>query len=355
MRIFFSSFSFIRKACAHAAAAAFVLCTIQTPVRAQDAGLIEAAKKEGQLTWYTGIIISQLVRPLSEAFEKKYGVKVNYVSMLEPETVLRLQNEARAGHLIGDLFDSSGAIFPPLKAADLVAQYAPKSADVFPAALKDKDGYFTSIYSLYLTTGYNTDLVKENEAPKTYEDLLDPKWKGKMVWADIRAMSGPAGFIANVLRDMGEEKGMAYLKKLAQQKITGIAANQRVVLDQVIAGQYSIGLMIYNHHTLISRAQGAPVKAARTEPFVGHLGAIFPVKGSPHPNAAKLFLEFMSSEEGQTIVRDANYPPSNPNIAPKDPAISPKTAGFKFMMLTPYDTGEPLAKWLKIYDELFKS
>lgn len=320
-----------------------------------DDALVARAREEGSVTWYTGIVVNQLVRPVAAGFKQRYGIDVRFTSVTEAETVLRMRSEASAGQNMADLFDSSGAVFPPLLGSGLVGQFHPSNAAVFSPDMKDKDGYYTAIYSIYLTTGYNTDLVSEDEAPKSYEDLLDPKWEGKMAWADTPALSGPAGFIANVLSIMGDEKGMDYLKKLSRQRIVNIAGNQRVVLDNVIAGQYPIGLMIYNHQTYISRAKGAPVKAARTEPFVGHLGAIFLARKAPHPNAAKLFIEYLCSQEGQMLVREAGYPPADLHVPPKEPGISPITAGFKYRMLTPADAGEPLAKWVGIYNELFKA
>lgn len=324
--------------------------------RAQDAALIDAAKKEGQLTWYTGLIINLVVRPLTEGFDKKYGIKVNAVATSDAETLLRLTNEARANKPEGDLWDSPGTLVPPLTTAGLIAPYKPKSAAEYPPELVDKDGLWTSIFALYLTTTYNTDLVKESEAPRKFEDLLDPKWKGKMVWTDNRTISGPAGFIANIKKTMGEEKGQDFLKKLAQQNVTGLPSNQRVVLDQVIAGQYSIGLMTYNHHVVISRLKGAPIKWSKMEPLVANLGVVGMAKLAPHPNAARLFLEYMFSEEGQKIVRDANYPPAHPKVAAKDPEITPTGGHFKITALGPETTapGGPLTGWLKTYDELFK-
>lgn len=322
---------------------------------AVDEQLVARAREEGSVTWYTGIVVNQLVRPVAAGFKQRYGIDVRFTSVTEAETVLRMRSEANAGQNLADLFDSSGAVFPPLLASGLVGQFQPSNAASFSPDMKDKDGYYTAIYSIYLTTGYNTDLVTEDEAPKSYDDLLDPKWAGKMAWADTPALSGPAGFIANVLNVMGDEKGMEYLKKLSKQRIINLPGNQRVVLDNVIAGQYPIGLMIYNHQTYISQAKGAPVKAARTEPFVGHLGAIFLAKNAPHPNAAKLFIEYLCSQEGQTLVREAGYPPADPGIAPKEPGTSPVTAGFKYKMLTPVDAGEPLANWVGIYNELFKA
>lgn len=319
--------------------------------------LVEAAKAEGQVVWYTGMIVKQVVRPLADAFQAKYGIEVKYATTSDSDTVLKLTSQARAGAMEADLFDSPGTSIPPLSADGLIEPHAPDAIANYNAMFKPESKLYSGIYALYLTTTYNTDLVKAEEAPKTYEDLLDPKWKGKMVWTDTRGISGPAGFIGNVLKTMGDDKGMAYLHKLAEQKIARDPGNQRVVIDKVISGQFSIGLMTYNHHAVISKGKGAPIAWVKMEPLVANLGVIALIKNAPHPNAAKLFLEFLFSDDGMKIISDAGYPPANPNVAPKDPSISPVSGQFKVTLLTPEissQQAEPLVSWLKIYDELFK-
>lgn len=142
---------------------------------AQDAALIEAAKKEGEVVWYTGLIVTLVVRPLVEAFDKKYGIKVKFSSVNDADTVLRMTNEARAGKYEVDIFDTPGTVIPALSKVNLIGSYVPASAKSYPADLKGKDGLWTGIFALYLTTTYNSDLVKDAEAPKTFQDLLDPK------------------------------------------------------------------------------------------------------------------------------------------------------------------------------------
>ncbi len=326
-------------------------------VRAEPAAeLVEAAKAEGEVVWYTGLLIKQLVRPLADAFQAKYGIEVKYSPAgTDAETLLKLTSQARAGVIEWDLFDSPGPSIPPLEELGLIEHYSPDSNANFDPMFKGKDGLYNCLFALYLTTTYNTDLIKEEEAPKTFDDLLDPKWKGKMVWTDFRSVSGPGGFIGNILMTRGEEKGMEYLRALASQEITRNPGNQRVVIDSVIDGTHQIGLMTYNHHAVISKAKGAPIAWVKMEPLVANLGAILKVKGGPHSNAAKLLLEFIFSDEGAKVVAEAGYPPANPNVPPKDPAISPLTGDFKVTMLTPEMTaGSPLTDWLKIYDELFK-
>jgi len=338
-----------------AAAAAAMMAGSGLAHAEPSAELIAAAKAEGEVVWYTGMIVKQVVRPLADAFQAKYGIEVKFTTTSDADTLLKITSEARAGRIEADLFDSPGTSIPPLAKAGLIEPYVPSTATGFDPMFLGKDGLYTSVFALFLTTTYNTDLVKAEEAPKTFEDLLDPKWKGKMVWTDTRTISGPAGFIGNVLKTMGDEKGMEYLRALAKQEIARNPGNQRVIMDEVIAGTHSIGLMTYNHHAVISKGKGAPIAWIKMEPLVANLGVIAHVKGAPHPNAAKLFLEYLFSDEGSKVVSDAGYPPANPNVPPKDPAISPVSGEFKVTLLTPEMTeGAPLSDWLKIYDELFK-
>src|ERR1700693_5144332 len=112
---------------------------------AADAALIEAAKKEGQVVWYTTLIVNQAIRPLQEAFEKKYpGVKLQYSRADDAPTALKILSEARAGRVQADIFDSLYGMIA-LQRAGLVAPYRPPNIDHYPADLKDKDGYWTAL------------------------------------------------------------------------------------------------------------------------------------------------------------------------------------------------------------------
>ena len=342
---------------AGAACASIWLAGNRAAQAAPSQALINAAKAEGKVVWYTGMIVKQLVRPLVEAFGAKYGIELKYATAGDSETVLKLTSQARARRMEADVFDSPGTAIPPLTKAGLIEPFAPSGAAKYDAKFRPPSRIYTAMYALYLTTAYNTARVKPDEAPRTYNDLLDPKWRGRMVWTDTRGISGPPGFIGNILKTMGQEKGMAYLSKLAQQKIVRDPGNQRVVLDKVIAGQFAIGLMTYNHHAVISKDRGAPVAWVKMEPLVANLGVIALVKNAPRPNAAKLFLEYLVSDEGQKIIREAGYPPADPDVTAKDPSISPATGKFSTTLLAPEissQDSEPLASWLKIYDQMFK-
>ena len=174
-----------------------------------------------------------------------------------------------------------------------------------------------------------------------------------MAWNALPSTSGGAGFIGNVLVEMGEEKGMAYLRELSKQKIANVAGSAREVLDQVIAGEYAMALQIFNHHAVISKKKGAPVDWIKMEPVTGSLSVVSITKGAPHPNAAKLLVDFIISTEGQKVFRDADYITADPAVPAADPGLKPEEGHFKVHFFSPEAIEDNMPKWKKILDELF--
>lgn len=318
-----------------------------------DPALVAAAKKDGSLTWYTTQIVDQFARPAALAFEKKYGIRVNYIRADPAEIVLRIAAEAKAGRTQADVYDGT-ATSPGLKKQGLAMQWVPSSAKRLGPALTDREGYWVATNLYVLTPGYNTDMVKPGAEPKTLDDLLDPRWRGRMVWARRPASSAGPGFIGLVLAELGEEKGMDYLRALAKQNITGIDAAARQVLDQVIAGEYPLSLMIFNHHAVISAAKGAPVNWAPMQPAMAVLSVIGLTKDAPKPNAGKLFVEFLTSAEGQAFFRNANYIPVDPDVKIKDESLRPDGKRLRAIYLTPEEVDAAMPRWAEIQNELFR-
>jgi ABC-type Fe3+ transport system substrate-binding protein len=320
---------------------------------AADAALTDAAKKEGEVVWYTTQIITQLVRPVSAAFEKKYGIKVRATRANSTELAVKIINESRAGKPQSDVFDGTSTVVP-LKKEGYVLQWLPEPAKAYPAQYKDAEGYWVANNLFFLTPGFNTALVPKGTEPRSYQALLDPKWRGKMAWSTSPTSSGGPGFIGTVLTEMGNENGMAYLPELAKQRIANIGSAAREVLDQVIAGEYLLGLQIFNHHTVISAKKGAPVGWIKMEPVTGTLSVISVHKTAPHPNAAKLLVDFITSPEGQQIFRAAEYLPADPAVLPLTPALTPEEGKFRTHFFTPEQTEDNMEAWKKVYDDLFR-
>ncbi len=319
-----------------------------------DPAVLAAARQEGQVVWYTGLIINQIVRPMADAFAQKYpGIEVRYSRASDTETALKILNEGRARRIQADVFDATNAIFP-LMEAHLVAAYAPKSAAHYPGALKDANGYWTATNLYFLTVACNTNLVTAEEAPRNFADLLDPRWKGQMAWTSELAPQGPPGFIHNVLAVMGEAKGMAYLRQFAAQEPVFVAASPRAVLDQVIAGEYKLGVMMYNHHVAISAGKSAPIKWLKLEPLVGLQSVVGILQDAPHPNAARVLEEFILSPDGQKVMADNDYLPADPSVPARIADLKPEAGNFQVDLLTPQLVHDDLAKWRDIFHEVFR-
>jgi ABC-type Fe3+ transport system substrate-binding protein len=318
---------------------------------AADQALIDAAKKEGQVTWYTAQIIPQIVRPIAELFEKKYGIRVTYVRANAAEIALRVTNEAKAGKIQASIVDGTQTSVI-LKKAGLAMKWVP---DVnLPKELFDPEGYWVANNLYVLTPGFNTNLVPKGTEPKTFQDLLDPKWKGKMAWNTSPSSSAGQGFVGAVIHAMGEDKARPYLAQLAKQNITGLSVSGRQVLDLVIAGEYPIALEIFNNHAVTSARLGAPVSWIKMEPALLVYSAMSVLKDAPSPNAGKLLIDYIVSLEGQKVFADAGELPVHPDVPPKDPTLRPDGVNFKATFLSPEELDKQLPRWTDLYNEYFR-
>ena len=325
-----------------------------TRAHAASPDLVAAAEAEGKVVWYTTMIVDQAVRPLADAFHKKYPkISVEFSRAGSGDTALKIINEGQAGRMMGDVFDGT-ATFSSVMPAGFVEPYKSESAAAFPDEFKAPDGSWHALNFYYLTAAYNTNLVDAADVPKTFEDLLNPDWKEQMVWSVVPEPVAAPGFIGNMLMSMGEEKGMAYLDKLAAQKITNMSSSQRTVLDRVIVGDFPIGLMVFNHHVAISKAKGAPIEWLRMEPLVSSASLLGLIKGGPNPNAGKLFVDWLLSEEGQVALAATNYLPSREGVDAAVPTLLPTgPEPFKTTFMSPTIVEDNLKTWIGIVDTKF--
>jgi iron(III) transport system substrate-binding protein len=313
--------------------------------------LIAAAKKEGHVTFYTPLITDQIVRPLVAAFRAKYGIPVDYLRMDSDAVVLKITNEYRARRAVADVFTTSLGI-TNLIAAHAIRKFESASAGALTAPYRDPNGYWLADRLYVLVPAVNTKLVRPADRPRSFEDLLQPKWVGRMAWRSAN-LTGATGFIANVLTSMGEEKGMDYLRKLARQKVVQLSISDRAVLDQVIAGEYPMTLAMTNHNVEISRKEGAPV-AWLPFPAMIFSEQMGVTALSPHPNAGLLFLEYTLSREGQQVFQKAGYIPARSDVLPLDPKLLPAAGGFKGIVATPDFVERNRKHWDEVFRQLFR-
>jgi ABC-type Fe3+ transport system substrate-binding protein len=290
--------------------------------------LVEGAKKEGKVSFYTGLIVDQLVRPLKGAFEKEYPfIQVDFYRGNSENVAQRVLLEYQAKKYDVDIVSGSAATGLVQQAGFMQRFYSPELA-AYPTELKDPKGFWGSTNVYFMTLGYNTRNVKAGELPKTYEDLLNPRWKGQMMWSTSRG-SGAPQFIGNILLTMGQEKGKAYLQRLKAQNIAKSTASARQILDLVIAGEYPIAVQIFNHHAYISKTAGAPVDWQPLEPVTATNNTVGLASYAPHPHAAMLFLDFLLSKRGQKVVQLANYLPAHPEMPALQADLKPGGGRFK--------------------------
>lgn len=331
-------------------AALMTLAAATAQAQALDA-LVAAAKAEGAVEWYSVILAEEAALPLARAFEAKYpGVKVNHRRANTMLIAQKIAAESREGAIKGDVFDGSTTVVPLLQAG-LVDAYEPPSAAAIPEKYRDPQARWHSVLLEFLAPGYNSDLVSATDAPKTRDDLLDPKWKGRMIWSATPGFTGGAGFAANVLMDMGEASGMAWLARLRQQDITAWSGDGHSVIEQLSAKKYPLALQLFNHHTFLERSKGNPIQWIRMEPVLAFSNNMGIVKGAPHPNAARLFVNFVLSREGQTIIRDGRHIPASVEVEALEPSLK---SGFRDNYVSPDKAAAKMADWQAAYDSIFK-
>jgi ABC-type Fe3+ transport system substrate-binding protein len=315
--------------------------------------LEEGAKKEGKLLWYTTLIVNQALKPIKQAFEKKYPyVQVEYHRADSEALAQRMLAEYQAKRYDVDVLDGTSTIVM-LKKAGYIQRFSTPQLRDYPARLKEPQGYWAVPNLYFMTLGYNTKLVAANEVPKSLSDLLNPKWKGKMVW-NTSGGSGAPVFLGNTLITLGEQKGMAYLKQLTAQNVAKSTASARAVMDMVVAGEYAIGINMFNYHAVISRAAGAPVDWQAIEPVPALVKTLGLAKNAPHPHASMLFIDFLLSKDGQKILQEADYLPAHPDVPAKVADLKAGGGKFsKFNFIAPellYDKEE---KWVELFDKMF--
>ena len=318
--------------------------------RAADDALIAAAKAEKQVGWYTTQALSDLVEPLVRGFEKKYAIKVGFSRVNATEIVLKVTNEAKANRLETDVVDGTFAV-AALKRENLILKWRPDTAK----DAVDPDGFWVATNIYVATPAINTELVKAGQEPKTLQDLLDPKWKNRIVWSTVPGSATGVGFIAAVLKQEGPEKTRAYLAQLAKQNIAGVTFPARTVLEQnVVTGEYPLMLQNFNSQAVVAAAKGAPVKWIPLSPASVVLTVAAVVKDSPHPNAGKLLLDFLVSTEGQTIFRDSDYVPADPKVAARDASVRPDEKNMHAEYFTPEEVDGRMPEWTALFNEFFR-
>jgi iron(III) transport system substrate-binding protein len=268
---------------------------------AQDAALLEAAKKEGKVIWYTSLAIASSTA-FAHFFMNKYkGIEVEVHRTGSQRVLQRVMQEATAGIKNADVIHTSDAgHFVLLKEKGLLTKYVPKASEVFPSGFKDTGGFFYGLRATLSVIAYNPKIVTDKDAPKTWKDLLDAKWRGK----EVTAHPNYSGIIMTHVLALVKQFGWDYFKELAKNKVH-ITQSANDPAGVVASGERPIGVNGAEYFYYKTLKQGNPIKIVYPKegvPLVVSPTAI--AKDAPHPNASKLFTEFILTKESQQMLAD---------------------------------------------------
>jgi iron(III) transport system substrate-binding protein len=264
--------------------------------------LIEAARKEGKISYYSALELNVAER-LGKAFEAKYpGIAVRVERSGAERIYQRIAQEQGSGINAVDVANSTDpAHYLDWKSKDWLAAYLPDDvAKHFPADQIDSDGMYATSCGWIETIGFNTNLVKPDDAPKSYADLLDPKWQGKIV----KAHPGYSGAIMTATFVLSRELGWQFFEKLAQQKVLQVQSAADPP-KKLLLGERAIMADGNDYNLLLLKDQGKPVEAVYAgegSPLIIVPSGVF--RNAPNPNAARLFQSFFFSAEGQQMLVD---------------------------------------------------
>jgi len=309
---------------------------------AEEPDLIQAARREGRVVWYTVAGESQ---QLAQEFERKYPfVKVEVVRSTVYPLLTRILNETRAGNYLFDIVRQSAFTIGVLIQRGLMQPYDSPERKGYNAGWKDKQGYWTSTDDNYFVIGYNTRLVSEREAPRDWEDLLLPKWRGQITLdPDNHLLFG------GLEQSWGREKATAYFRKLAQQQIQFRKGNT-LIAQLIVAGEYPLGF-VYAHRVEFLKAQRAPIDWVSTmNPIVTTGGPLGLAAKAQHPNAGKMLIDFLLSKDGQSQLRNFYRIPSRADLEPLSLKLDPRR--LQLLPMSP-SLAEKEEDWKKQFRGIF--
>ncbi len=302
--------------------------------------LVEGAKKEGELNIYTSAQTDDM-GALAKAFEAKYGVKVNIWRSSSEKVLQRAVQEARAGRAAMDVAETNG---PELESMHrekiLVAVKSPHLKDLIEQAIRPHGEWVGTRLNVFVQA-YNTNAVKKEEVPKTWEDLTNPKWKGK-----LGIEQEDADWLAGQYAEMGEAKAAKVFRDIVNTNGVSVRKGHTLLTQLVASGEIPLALTVYNYKAQQLKEKGAPIDWFHIGPAIARPNGIGVAKNAPHPHAAVLFYDFEISEEGQKILAKRDFVPTNKKVDTPLAKIPMKFVDARVAL-------DEYQKWEKNYEELF--
>ena len=300
--------------------------------------LIAGARKEGFLNLYSSAITEHM-SAVNNAFEKKYGVKVRLWRGGSEEILQRTVTEARGGRFDVDVVETASPQIIAIGREKLLQPVeTPLAADIMRQTIIPGEPWLPSRLIVF-TGAYNTSLIKKADLPKTYEDLVNPKWKGK-----IGIEADDNNWLMGLAGALGEDKGVKLFRDIVAGNGISVRKGHTLMANLVASGEVPIALTIYYHEVEPLKRAGAPIEELDLAPVLAFVAGAGLARRAPHPNAAVLFLDFLLSD-GQAILAGHDNVPTNVKFQrlPKDLKLS-------FLDVPKYMAEN--AKWTKLYKDI---
>jgi iron(III) transport system substrate-binding protein len=310
-----------------------------------DARLIQEAEKEAELVWWTTTNLD-LSQRILERFEKKYpSVKTELFRAGRGPLLNKILAEALAGRHAWDVLSGSGEMYSPLTERKLVVPYRSPESKAYDGSMIGRDGEWIAYHTNSYVLGVNTRMVKSEQAPRSYEALLDAKWKDGKISLDSDAYP----VLIGLSQAWGKEKAVNYLRRLAgQNPVVKRGNDERVQLTA--AGEYPL-VMAYASGIARVAQKGAPMEWLALDPVVVQVNPLQVAARAPHPNAARLFTDFALSKEGQEMVRSGLREPARADV---ESPSSASLKGFKRIVISP-ENYQDYKEYVRLYQEIFRT
>jgi ABC-type Fe3+ transport system substrate-binding protein len=298
--------------------------------------LVEGAKKEGTVTIYSSVTVDDM-KVLSAAFEKKYGVKLQAWRASSESILQRAMVEARGGRYDVDAIETSAAEMESLHRERLLQEVkSPHIADIVPAALRPHREWIGDRLNI-ISAAYNPNLVKKQDLPKSYDDLANPKWKGKLaIEADDAVWFGA------LATELGEQKTIRLFRDIVRTNGLSVRKGHTLIANLIVSGEIPFALTVYHYKAEQLKNSGAPLDWFVMPPGLARFLGTGVMRRAPHPHAAVLFLDFMLSD-AQQLLLDRDFTPTNMKVKPLD---------VPFKVIDPAQVLDQGDKWQKLYNEI---
>jgi ABC-type Fe3+ transport system substrate-binding protein len=309
------------------------------PTAEREKKLIEGARSEGEIVWYTNSGVENATRYI-QAFKKNYPfINANFWRSKTRQVTQRVVSEAQAGRHLVDVIKPSTDLLPALLERNLIGRYETPMRAVYPAHAKSS--YFTNMNYAFRVFAFNPRKLNRKDAPKTWDELLQPKWKGEILFDESSLEE-----VMALLAAWGRDRTVSYFTRLSQQQLL-IRVGRDTVTQMMMAGEAPLAVTTYAYNNESLRAQNAPVDWIAEDLIPALIYPLTLARNAPHPYSAALFYDFMISEEGQRLIAKEGRVVAHPKVEP----IYPRMKELQSFLGTPRIQLNTLEQNHKFYKE----